>query len=692
MVRYFTTISFFLACMFGNAFTYIDITPPRSNQYVHRLSNFYFVDGNYSVGPELKNGFLDILELDLTPDSWVIVFKLSNNYPRHVSRPCQTRNLQDDLILKVYDQNSMIKAGDTPDGFHVTSNSVLCLLALHKDSNNQAWGTLKYRYEDTDRRSVGYLSSTLRYTLRMNVATLTRCVKVNAGHSLAISFLNNLKNQTSADRVVIKRRDYGVTRICDGSHNYGVTRIPCYEQNRRSQFQEVMMMSAQTPPGHYPTPTVVPGGNGSEVCFYFEAINGREFKEDVQIRLADYPECSGNVTDQMGMLTSPGYPVGYTKNLSCSWNVLVEPGQRVMIKLEDTESDCMNDFVKLDGVAGSLNNAQILCGTSMTGSSFLSASNWLTITFRTNLYKTLKGFLAKYTAIGCSLNSARVPVHTRILNHDGGYIPPGFRMRFGCERGYIFPSRVEEASLECQANNTWGGYIPFCVKYAVCNGTLASTSGSITSPGYPKLYPRDIACEWRIKVEEGRNVQLTIEDIKSNCVNDYILLDEATNITATSAFTVNSDPDTNATASLAMLAVELTNETLPIQTPVPEAIATRTYKNQLICGGTAVKGNVYESRGNTMSIIFLTNVYEGMGYFKLSYKGKATGCTVGGSTMLEKYRVLNPSMGPTYPVGYQLEVGCNGQGERFSTGDLIATMTCQENGKWKGTIPLCVGL
>ncbi|XP_064619981.1 uncharacterized protein LOC135483238 [Lineus longissimus] len=682
MVRHPTTTLFLLAYMFQNAFTYIDITPPRNDQYVHRTSNFYFVDANYTVGPELKNGFLDILELDLTPDSWVIVFKLSNNYRRHVNRPCQTRHLQNDLILKVYDQNSKIRDGDNPDGFHVTTNSVLCILALHKDSNNQAWGALKYRYEDTERRSVGYLSSTLRYTLRMNVATLTRCVRIKPEHSLAISFLKNLKNQTSADRVIIKRRDYGVTRICNPAI-YG-RRTACYEQNLRSHFQEVMTMSAQTPSMHYPTPKVVPSGNGSEVCFYFEAINGREFKEDVQIQLADYPECIGNVTDQMGIFTSPGYPEAYAMNLSCSWNMLVEPGQRILLRLEDTQSDCVNDFVKLDGVAGSLNNAQILCGTSMTGSSFLSASNWLTLTFRTNMYKTLKGFLANYTAIGCSLNNTRLLAHTRILNHDGGYIPPGFRIRVGCERGYIFPSRVNEASLECLANNTWGGYVPFCVKYSVCNGTLASTSGSITSPDYPKPYPRDISCEWRIKVEDGQTVQVRIEDIKSNCVYDYILLDESANITDTSLSTEDSGPDTNATAS----PVEPTNGTLPTPTPAPQTTASRTYMNQIICSDTAVKGNVYESRGNTMSIIFLTSVHDGSGYFKLSYK--ATGCSLDSSTPVESYRVLNPSM--NYPIGYQLEVGCKGQEERFSTGDLTITVICQENGKWKGTIPLCVWL
>jgi hypothetical protein len=77
--------------------------------------------------------------------------------------------------------------------------------------------------------------------------------------------------------------------------------------------------------------------------------------------------------------------------------MLAKPGQRFLVKFEDAQSDCVNDFVKLDGVVGSLNNVQILCGTSMTGSSFLSASNWLTLTFRTNMYTHLKGFLVNYT-------------------------------------------------------------------------------------------------------------------------------------------------------------------------------------------------------------------------------------------------------------------------------------------------------
>lgn len=59
-----------------------------------------------------------------------------------------------------------------------------------------------------------------------------------------------------------------------------------------------------------------------------------------------------------------------------------------------------------------------------------------------------------------------------------------------------------------------------------CGGDFSAPVGMFTSPNYPNRYPHNRVCEWRITVEEGRRVILTINDMRTEehwrCSSDYV--------------------------------------------------------------------------------------------------------------------------------------------------------------------------
>ena len=57
--------------------------------------------------------------------------------------------------------------------------------------------------------------------------------------------------------------------------------------------------------------------------------------------------------------------------------------------------------------------------------------------------------------------------------------------------------------------------------------TLHETSGSITSPFYPRLYPDNQMCRWQIKAKQGNRVKLeiteyNIQQCRPDCTCDYL--------------------------------------------------------------------------------------------------------------------------------------------------------------------------
>ena len=57
--------------------------------------------------------------------------------------------------------------------------------------------------------------------------------------------------------------------------------------------------------------------------------------------------------------------------------------------------------------------------------------------------------------------------------------------------------------------------------------TLNETSGVLTSPYYPRRYPSNVKCSWKITASEGERIVLVIEDLSimdcgSSCTCHYL--------------------------------------------------------------------------------------------------------------------------------------------------------------------------
>lgn len=62
---------------------------------------------------------------------------------------------------------------------------------------------------------------------------------------------------------------------------------------------------------------------------------------------------------------------------------------------------------------------------------------------------------------------------------------------------------------------------------AACGGELNAPSGTISSPNYPNLYPHSRVCRWELRVQAGRRLTLTINDLRlegsgTTCAFDYV--------------------------------------------------------------------------------------------------------------------------------------------------------------------------
>lgn len=59
-----------------------------------------------------------------------------------------------------------------------------------------------------------------------------------------------------------------------------------------------------------------------------------------------------------------------------------------------------------------------------------------------------------------------------------------------------------------------------------CGGILSASSGNVSSPNFPGLYPYNTECTWLIVVSEGSSVLLTFQHFEleyhTDCAYDYI--------------------------------------------------------------------------------------------------------------------------------------------------------------------------
>ncbi|NXD11879.1 CUBN protein, partial [Nothocercus nigrocapillus] len=334
--------------------------------------------------------------------------------------------------------------------------------------------------------------------------------------------------------------------------------------------------------GSSPISTMHTSDNQLFVHFISDSSNeGQGFKLKYEAKSL---ACGGNIYindfNPSGYTSSPNYPSHYPPHVDCVWTITAPNGHAVELQFEDQffiepTPNCTSSYLELrSGADPSAPVLAKLCGDSMPGPQ-RSSGAIMYMRFRSDSSATRVGFNAKYSIATCG---GTVTGQTGTIE-SVGYPDLHYEDNLRCEwflqgpRGHYLTIRVEgldiQNSSECAndfveireynaSGNVLGkycgntlpdavdtsdsfAYVKFVTDGSVnargfrlhfdssseeCGGDFNAPVGTFTSPNYPNLYPHNRVCEWRITVEEGRRVTLTINDMKTEehwrCSSDYV--------------------------------------------------------------------------------------------------------------------------------------------------------------------------
>ncbi|KAI4562255.1 hypothetical protein MJT46_011217 [Ovis ammon polii x Ovis aries] len=292
--------------------------------------------------------------------------------------------------------------------------------------------------------------------------------------------------------------------------------------------------------------------------------------------------CGGELTGE-GIIRSPFYPNVYPGERVCVWTIRQPQSQVVLLNFTAFDmggsAHCDTDYIEIgsSSILGSLENEKH-CGTDIP-SFITSVYNSLHVIFVKSSSTENHGFVAEFSseALACgkvlteSTGSIQSPGHPNIYPHGisctwhiivqpGHLIHLRFRefhleFHYNCTKDYL---EVYDTGSQTSLGRYCGKSIPpsltsndnslmltfvadsdlayegFLINYettdasAACLNDYTEESGTFTSPNFPRFYPNNLECVYRITVESSRQIALyftnfSLEDaIGSTCVADYV--------------------------------------------------------------------------------------------------------------------------------------------------------------------------
>ncbi|XP_028403966.1 cubilin-like isoform X2 [Dendronephthya gigantea] len=202
------------------------------------------------------------------------------------------------------------------------------------------------------------------------------------------------------------------------------------------------------------------------------------------------PECGGQLTSNEGSIQSPLYPEFYPNNMLCTWVISVEKPARIRLTFGtefdlENEEQCPYDFLSIrDGANIVDSEIGKYCG-KIIPNTILSTTSSVHITFRSDKSGGGKGFSLEWIAERImTLGPITTPVPTT-TSPD-------------------------------------------------CGGHLTESTGIITSPKYPMMYPSNQNCVWLLSMASGSQIRLTFDYLELeddlNCAYDYLLIRDGASI------------------------------------------------------------------------------------------------------------------------------------------------------------------
>ncbi|XP_077347020.1 cubilin isoform X1 [Lithobates pipiens] len=288
------------------------------------------------------------------------------------------------------------------------------------------------------------------------------------------------------------------------------------------------------------------------------------------------------VTDSnpSGYIMSPNYPSNYPTNIECVWIIIVPNAEAVQLDFQDPfyiepSDKCNSSYLEIrDGADSSQRLLAKLCGNTLP-ITYKSLGVAMYLRLRTGSSTPRAGFKANYSIASCG---GTLFGQSGIIQSPG-YPSQNYTDSSLCEWFFNGPTghylTITFTALDLQdSENCLNDYIEiheynasgkllgkFCgnalplamrtsdsfayVKFVSnssvnakgfrlqyeasleeCGGDIDGSTGALSSPNYPNLYPHDRVCDWRIRVPEGRRVTLTFHDLQlqdqQNCDYDYV--------------------------------------------------------------------------------------------------------------------------------------------------------------------------
>ncbi|XP_069890026.1 calcium-dependent serine proteinase-like [Dipodomys merriami] len=198
-----------------------------------------------------------------------------------------------------------------------------------------------------------------------------------------------------------------------------------------------------------------------------------------------------------GEILSPNYPQAYPNEVDTSWHIEVPEGFGVHLYFThldlELSENCEYDFVQI--LSGGIQEEK-LCGQRPRKSAdspivaeFRVPYNKLQVTFKSDFSneERFTGFAAYYVAVDVDecTEFSDVPCSHFCNNFIGGYF-------CSCPPEYFLYDDMRNCGVNCTGD------------------VFTALEGEITSPNYPSPYPENSRCEYRIELEEGFQVVVTM--------------------------------------------------------------------------------------------------------------------------------------------------------------------------------------
>ncbi|XP_010710919.1 cubilin-like isoform X2 [Meleagris gallopavo] len=286
--------------------------------------------------------------------------------------------------------------------------------------------------------------------------------------------------------------------------------------------------------------------------------------------------CGGNYTDSEGVITSPFWPNPFINSQQCIYIIRQPEGEKIHLNFTHLELEshagCSLTYIEVrDGDSETSSLITKVCHSTVIFP-ITSTSNSLWIKFKSDGSVQRASFRAVYqVACGGSLSgegTIRSPYHPRMSSQPKtcewiisqpvnkvvilNFIDFDIRNTTTCDSDYVeirdgnntespllgkycgtaVPSRVQSTRnnlyIKFRASSLTN--LGFRAQYwpldTICGESLTGSEGTITSPGYPDVYPHGINCTWTINIQPGYLIRLTFASFNlpfdSSCRMDYL--------------------------------------------------------------------------------------------------------------------------------------------------------------------------